>query len=165
MKRATLAIGAGSFVAFVVACGALARCSSSSLQAKRRAILPDQTWYGHYHSTYWRVSRGEAQRADAGVRDFLLANDGPLAAKFDGYYGQILGTGAFSRRLVHLNYFCPDALDHESSSHLDQLRSLVESPMWRRVLIEAQDGGDCFFSIDFDPATGLYENFRVNGDA
>lgn len=147
-------------------CGALARCGPSTFGGSRRAILPDQTTYDYYHSTYWAVSRDEAKRADAGVRDFLAAHDRALAAKFDGYYGQIIGMASGGHRVVHLNYFCPSAVGtDEPYSRLGRLRAFVETPSWTRTIMEVEDGGDCFFSVDFDPATGSYENFRVNGDA
>ena len=128
-----------------------------------RVILGDPG--GHYHAVYWRVPRGEAERADRGVRQFLLTQTPSIAARYSEYYGQVVGTtDASGRKLIHLNYFCPDQFWDESGFRLKAPWTWGRA-RWTYELVEVEDGGECFFHLDFDPATGRYENFGVNGEA
>jgi hypothetical protein len=36
---------------------------------------------------------------------------------------------------------------------------------WRTQPVFVMDGGDCFFRVTYDPATGSFEDFDVNGEA
>ena len=36
---------------------------------------------------------------------------------------------------------------------------------WRRQPLMVDDGGDCFFVVEYDPATGAFSHLMINGEA
>ena len=36
---------------------------------------------------------------------------------------------------------------------------------WTSQPVFVADGGDCFFSVSYEPASGSFEDLRINGDA
>jgi hypothetical protein len=117
-----------------------------------------------YPGKYWRVSPEEAKRADSGVNGFLLSRGLPLTAEYGEYYGQIFGTtDPTGRKIIHLNYLCAEDIQEETKFHFNHLNSWLR-PRWTHELIEVNDGGGCFFHLDFDPATQTYASLVVNAN-
>lgn len=117
----------------------------------KRALLPVQS--EAMGQGGWAPKRIDAERASDGVPAFLQATAPKIAPKFSGYYGQIWGVTEKGIKTIRLSFSCSkEAFD-------------VDKPGWTQQAIEVDDGGDCFFQVDFDPATSTYSRFRVNGDA
>lgn len=66
----------------------------------------------------------------------------------DQYFAQFVGITRDGQPLIHANFFCDDfGMD------------------WRSDIVIVCDGGSCFFSVEYDPATGAYQNLMINGEA
>ena len=117
----------------------------------KRALLPQQSEV--LGAGGWTPKRSDAERASDGVPAFLQTAAPKIASKFPAYYGQIFGVTEKGTKVLRLNFSC-------SKQAFD-----VEKPGWTQQVIEALDGGDCFFQVDFDPATSTYSRLRVNGHA
>ncbi len=117
----------------------------------KRALLPLQS--ESMSQGGWTPKRIDAERASDGVPAFLKTAAPKIAAKFPSYYGQIWGVTDHGRRKLRLNFSC-------AKQTFD-----VDKPGWTQQAIVVADGGDCFFQVDFDPATSTYSRLRVNGDA
>jgi hypothetical protein len=73
----------------------------------------------------------------------------PLAERMPKYMRQYVGFVDLSgTRRIWGNFFC------DSFGGTD----------WRTHAILVKDGGDCFFNVQFDPATGTFNALMVNGE-
>ncbi len=82
---------------------------------------------------------------DAFVRLQGGADSKRIPAKLTKYKRQWAGFLAHGKRKIFGNFFCS------------------EQPDWRHHVIEVDDGGDCFFQIEFDVDSKTYSDFSVNG--
>ena len=77
-----------------------------------------------------------------------FSSHSPILEHIDGYTRQHRGMAREGRNVIDTAYFCDVAVE-----------TLLES--WYDVL----DGGDCYFSTGYDPESGEFVWFVVNGDA
>jgi hypothetical protein len=93
--------------------------------------------------TYLRDDR-EARRAAEGC----CPQSDPLWRRAPGYKRQYVGIVRRGHRRVYANFFC-------------------EAPTydWHRDPVDVDDGGDCYFQVEYDVATGRFDNIAVNGGA
>jgi hypothetical protein len=63
------------------------------------------------------------------------------------YKRQYVGIVENGRELILVNAFCTNEFD------------------WQEEAVIVSDGGDCFFRVIYDPTTGSFEGFEVNGEA
>lgn len=64
------------------------------------------------------------------------------------YYRRYVGVVVAGRRLIYINGMC------------------VKPPSyWRRALVNVCDGGACFWGVFYDPSTGEFSQFEMNGMA
>ena len=63
------------------------------------------------------------------------------------YKRQYVGIVQNDKELILVNAFCTDEFD------------------WQEEAVIVSDGGDCFFRVIYDPATGTFTDFEVNGEA
>jgi hypothetical protein len=98
---------------------------------------------------YWTPTTAEVLRAEAGLARFLAGAAPALAVKYSSYLRQYTGFVVDDHRKIHMNFLCWKP----------------ETPGWRCAAVEVDDGGDCYFQVDFDVTTGEYENLQVNGGA
>lgn len=133
-----------------------------------RAILahPDPG-DARYYGGFWEVSQEVAVRADAGVLDYLRSERPELAEELPGYVAQIFGIHAdpgAGPKVVHFNFFCKRGLENDGklAGISPDVATLAD---WQHHVRIVHDGGPCYFQLDFDPATGTYENLIVNGQA
>jgi hypothetical protein len=115
----------------------------------KRALLPEQP--ANMTRGSWSPTQPDAKRASDGVPNFLKSASPKIAAKFDGYYGQLYGVTDNGDKKIRLMFFC----------HLDSI--MVDH--WTQNAFLVNDGGDCYFEVDFDPSADAYSNFRANGEA
>jgi hypothetical protein len=77
--------------------------------------------------------------------EFIRDGAKQVLADFGSYRRQYYGVTSKGRRLVMVNALC------------------VELPGWRTRRVEVFDGGPCFFTAAYDPATRSFEAFAPNG--
>jgi hypothetical protein len=66
--------------------------------------------------------------------------------RFPDYTRQYIGIVDGKQRWIWVNFFCRD-----------------EGVNWTREPVLVKDGGDCFGQLQFEPATGKFRGFSVNG--
>lgn len=71
-----------------------------------------------------------------------------ISKDLDEYHAQFVGIGESTGKRIFGNFFCDDA-----------------SKDWKTEPVVVQDGGDCFFQVSYDPDTGDFGGFFVNGEA
>ena len=71
----------------------------------------------------------------------------PLWERAPGYKRQYVGIRPNGHRLIHGNFFCE-----------------VDNLPWRTSPILVDDGGDCYFQVEYDAEKGTFSNLMVNGD-
>ena len=119
--------------------------------AGQGVILPEsQAFVGGTNVTgYWTPTTADVLQAEAGLAKHLARVAPALAVKYSGYTRQYTGFLLDGRRKIHMNFLCWGP----------------ETPGWRCAPVAVDDGGDCYFRIDYDLATGAYENLSINGGA
>lgn len=133
-----------------------------------RAVIahPDASDARYYHG-FWEVSQDEAVQADAGVLDYLRGERPEIADQLPGYVAQIFGIHADpgeGPKLIHFNFFCKREIENERKMG-ETYPDFAKMADWQHHVQIVHDGGPCFFQLDFDPASGTYENLTVNGQA
>jgi hypothetical protein len=98
---------------------------------------------------HWTPSTDDVLRAEAGLARYLARAAPALAVKYSPYLRQYTGLVRDGHRTIHMNFLCwsPD------------------TPGWRCSTVEVADGGDCYFSVNYDLATGEYEDLGIHGGA
>ena len=128
-----------------------------------RVVIPAPDISGvdrNYWRGTWPVSDQDAEHADEGVEGYVRTEDPAIADNLGDYYGQIFGViDASGRKLIHFNFVCSAGI-----RELDNLGGGYRLD-WKHDLVLVNDGGHCYFHLDFDPATGEYEGFQTNGEA
>ena len=99
--------------------------------------------------THFTPTRDQAVRGWTALQGFLEQHpprESPqLAQKYKGYKSQWLGLTVNGRSTLFANFFCS------------------EEKGWQDHAVVVDDGGDCFFQIVFDLATGGFEQLMING--
>jgi len=75
------------------------------------------------------------------------SKDRPLWERAPGYKRQYVGIRRNGRRAIYANFFC-DA-----------------GPSWRTAPVDVDDGGDCYFQIEYDVDKAAFSDLSINGDA
>lgn len=111
-------------------------------------------WMGYAFSDYWTPSETDIYAFEGGIRDFLIQTadprfyqQPPVWDRLPEYKRQYFGVMIDGRRLLFANFFC------------------INDPNWTTDLVVVLDGGECFWHVMYDPATGEYLNLQVNGEA
>ena len=97
-------------------------------------------------------SREELDRFEAALPRALPPS---LAMKGPDYHRQYSGYVEGGTRFIHGNFFC--------SWFVEERDNILERNRWRWSTVEVDDGGDCFFRIDFSPDTGATRNLYIHG--
>ncbi len=111
--------------------------------------------FGNPVLDYWTPEQAQVRALEAGIVPFLESEIAPDEYGYgfwddlEGYQRQYFGV-TFERGtpLIYANYFCSG--DFES---------------WRTRYVLVMDGGDCFFQVLYNPASGAFTNLRINGMA
>lgn len=101
----------------------------------------------------WTPDAAMIETLEAGVEAFLKKakprRSPELHAKIGPYKRQYIGiVTEDGKRRIYANFFCH-----------------VRSERWKRDPLMVADGGDCYFQLFFEPATGTYSGLMVNGEA
>jgi hypothetical protein len=101
---------------------------------------------------YW--TPGEAQINDlekalpAYLRDAAQKRSADLWQKVAPYKRQYIGIVLDDQQLIYLNAMCS-----------------VDDDRWQTRPMIVMDGGDCFFNVTYDPASGQFSDLSINGNA
>jgi hypothetical protein len=104
----------------------------------------------------WTPALADAVALEAQLPGYLRDNyknrgKEPLWKRAPGYKRQYLGIAQHGRRVIHANFFC-----HVPASRAGD---------WQTVAVIVDDGGDCYFQVEYDVKTGTFRNLMVNGEA
>ena len=123
------------------------------------AELAQKTWGRHAGSNaFWTPALADVLALEQRLPDFLhaqldrqlrpSAGKDPLWERAKTYKRQYLGVRPKGRRVVFANFFCRDF-----------------GKDWRTEPVVVKDGGDCYFSVDYDVDKGSFSNLMINGEA
>lgn len=101
--------------------------------------------------SYWTPERDQVEALEVALPRYLAtaAPEGSrLRQGLEGYQAQYIGVLRGERELLFANVFC---------------EPLGVDPAERLVVIDG--GGDCFFTVEFDPATASFDALRINGES
>jgi hypothetical protein len=96
---------------------------------------------------YWTPSEAEVIQAEVGLATYLTQVAPTLAGKYASYTRQYAGFVFEGHRRIFMNFLCWPAT----------------SPGWRCASVGVDDGGDCYFQLEYDVTTGEYSHLSVNG--
>ncbi len=102
-------------------------------------------------SGYWTPEQGQVVALEAAIAGYLqsAAPEGSrLRSGIDGYQAQYVGILRGEREVIYANFFC--------SSHVDDIS---------QSLVVIDDGGDCYFTVEYDPAANSFAELAINGEA
>jgi hypothetical protein len=110
-------------------------------------------------TTFWTPSLADALALEKGLpeyirrhlsRDDRLASDKkePLWERAKTYKRQYIGVRLKGRRIVYANFFC-NAFTTD----------------WRNERVDVDDGGDCYFQVEYEVDKATFANLMVNGGA
>jgi hypothetical protein len=122
---------------------------------KPRGVIVSYRQAGHFffqtdsRFTYYTPTREEValleRKLPAMVRA-LKTVPPDFAKRLPGYTRQYVGLVDGKQRWIWVNFFCDDG-------GID----------WVHQLVEVDDGGACFGQVQFEPATGKFRGFQLNG--
>lgn len=99
---------------------------------------------------FWTPTKGQALEAEEVVEKFLKekrpAQSPELWQKLTRYKRQYVGYVADGRKRIHVNFYCS------------------EEPLTSKPVLY-DDGGDCFFQVDYDVEGRKVEKLSINGEA
>jgi len=101
----------------------------------------------------WLPSAAQIAAAERGLAAFVADEEPELARKLPSYYRQYLGIVRDGRRLIYINVMHQESLTEDPE--IDPTKELIF----------VSDGGDWYFQLEYDVATGRYLEFGVNGEA
>jgi hypothetical protein len=81
------------------------------------------------------------------LQDAAQERSPTLWQKITTYQRQYIGFVDKERRLIYVNFFCTPFAD------------------WQTTPVLVLDGGDCFFQVIYDPASGDFSDLLINGEA
>jgi hypothetical protein len=75
----------------------------------------------------------------------------PLWKRAPHYKRQYLGITQKGERTIYANFFCEIFGPHPED--------------WKTILVDVDDGGDCYFQVEYDVKAGTFHDLSVNGEA
>jgi hypothetical protein len=103
----------------------------------------------------WVPTLEEVQTLEAQLDDYLSqhqaafdASKPPIEERLPEYKRQYWGVIRDDKRVIFANFFC-DPMHYE----------------WQVQKVAVEDGGDCYFQIQYDVETGTFFNLYVNGSS
>ena len=112
------------------------------------------------HQEFWTPTLAEVLELEARLPAYLRSAKArkvaemccpqpvPLATRAPSYKRQYVGVLDHGRRSIHANFFC----DASGSD-------------WHRTPVDVDDGGDCYFQVDYDVGKRRFTSISVNGGA
>lgn len=100
---------------------------------------------------YWTPEKSHVIDLESRLMGYLKRTAPPrsqLRKDLKGYRRQYLGIVRGDREVVFASFFC--------ETHRKD---------WTRKPIVVDDGGDCYFRIEYDPQTLTFSHLEINGEA
>ena len=101
-------------------------------------------------SGYWTPERGQVAALESAIVEYLAgaAPEGSrIRSGLEGYRAQYVGILRDEREVIFANFFC--------RSHVEDITI---------SLVAVDDGGDCYFTVEYDPATENFADLSINGE-
>ena len=116
------------------------------------------TWLYRSGATPWTPALDDVLALEKALPDYLgreltrqrsaPTKKSPLSERAKTYKRQYVGVRSKGRRAVFANFFC-NAWRHD----------------WRTEPVVVHDGGDCYFTVEYDVEKGTFSNLMINGEA
>jgi hypothetical protein len=103
---------------------------------------------------FWTPSEDDILKLEGEIAGYLRQNSNqfyrqpPVWERLDEYQRQYIGLERGGRQIIYGNYFCNS-----------------EGINWRQELVIVEDGGECYFQVEYDVESGLFIKLLVNGEA
>jgi hypothetical protein len=103
---------------------------------------------------FWTPTNEDIQLIEEGIADFLIQNSSefywqpPVWQRLDEYNRQYIGLERGGEKFIFGNYFCESGSDN-----------------WRKEIMFAIDGGECYFQVEFNLENGSFIRLHVNGES
>jgi hypothetical protein len=118
------------------------------IDGARGVLIPGEMMGGKGHFT---PTEAEARKFEAGLVAFLAKarppEDPDLARKAGRYVRQYTGGARDGRRFLFVTFACR------------------EDPGWGERLVDINDGGSCYFDVEYDLDASAYTHVMVHHDA
>ena len=101
---------------------------------------------------FWTPSADDIFKLEEGLAEYLSQNSSyfyrqpPVWERLDEYQRQYIGLERGGRQIIYGNFFC-------NNLGMD----------WRKKLVIVDDGGDCYFQVEYDVEDGAFIKLLVNG--
>lgn len=101
---------------------------------------------------FWTPSEDDIFKLEEGLAEYLSQNSSyffsqpPAWERLNEYQRQFIGLERGGRQIIYGNYFC-------NSGGVN----------WWEKLVIVEDGGDCFFQIEYDVESEMFIKLLVNG--
>lgn len=103
----------------------------------------------------WQPTAADIAKLEEDLPEFLksaedrhLRPDPPIWEREPEYMRQYLGIIEDGEQIIYANFFCT-----------------IHDIDWRNELVFVSDGGDCFFSVKYNPTSKEFFDLSVNGEA
>lgn len=103
---------------------------------------------------FWTPSVDDILKLEEKIAEYLSQNSNQFYRqptvweRLDEYQRQFIGLERGGRQIIYGNFFC-------NNIGMD----------WRKILVIVDDGGDCYFQVEYDVESGLFIKLMVNGEA
>ena len=103
---------------------------------------------------FWAPSVDDIFKLEEGLAEYLSQNSSyfyrqpPVWERLDEYQRQYIGLERGGRQIIYGNFFC-------NNLGMD----------WRKKLVIVDDGGDCYFQVEYDVDQGMFTMLMVNGES
>lgn len=103
---------------------------------------------------FWTPSEDEIMKLEDRLAGYLSQNavqfyrQPPVWERLDEYQRQYIGFERGGKKLIYGNFFC-------NNLGID----------WRQGLVIVQDGGECYFQVEYDAESGMFTMLLVNGES
>ena len=101
---------------------------------------------------FWTPSVDDIIKLEEKIAEYLSQNPSqfysqpPVWERLDEYQRQYIGFERGGRQIIYGNFFC-------NNLGMD----------WRKKLVIVDDGGDCFFQVEYDVESEMFIKLLVNG--
>ena len=119
-------------------------------------VVPKEYFQGKDPNSgnYWTITDFDFENLENRLEKYLrdeanLQGNTNLPDKFRKYNRQYVGKIEEGKKIIFINFFC----GHHDFDY------------WKLDLVIVLDGGDCFFSIEYDIQTKKFSQLLINGEA
>jgi hypothetical protein len=125
------------------------------------------------NAEYEDATAGDVRAALERVGAHLLASVGEderardVAKRLPSYCCQAVGFSRKGGRFLFLNFFLREEGEPHPDDAPDKPPFAPDDPPfdWKREALVVDDGGDAFWQVTYDPATGAFSDLTINGES